>query len=127
MPQIKVFTLGQIFKVVDSNVQIPDADKAGDRNKHSFRSVIVVSNNLTNTDAHTPTILICPLTHRTDLQRRFDVPLFKSEDSVMQDCLARLQLIQPICKTDLVDYYGSISEDKQAEVIDALSELLGIE
>jgi mRNA interferase MazF len=74
-----------------------------------------------------PIVTVAPLSHRTDLKRKFDVLLYVGKDNVKKDCIAQMQLIQPICKVDLGEYLGFISTEKQAEIMDAFLEMIGHE
>lgn len=120
------FIFGQIWKIRDILVGIPDADRVGDRKEHFARCVVVVDNNDKNSSEDFPIITVCPLSHRIDCIRDFDVELKKENDGVNQDCLVRISLSQPVLKKDLHTCEGEISNDAKTEIIAVLMQKFGL-
>jgi len=122
----RLFIFGQVWKIRDALIAIPDADRVGNRNEHFSRCVVVVDNNQKNSSEDYPIITICPLSHRTDCIRDFDVELSKENDQVIEDCLARLSLSQPVLKKDLFTCEGEISPNAKTEILAVLMQKFGL-
>ncbi|NLU40933.1 MAG: type II toxin-antitoxin system PemK/MazF family toxin [Firmicutes bacterium] len=117
---------GQVYLVSDRLISIPDADRVrGTRTYHDHRRVVIVQNDRTNYTTF-PTVLVAPLTSRTDVKRRHDIELFPEEEkAISKPVLIRLKLMQPILRADLGDYLGVLSDSKQAEIMQAILEIFG--
>ncbi|WP_338826257.1 hypothetical protein MTBGP_09500 [Moorella thermoacetica] len=112
------FQIGEIYLINDGHISIPQADRLkGGRKYHHLRPVVIIHNNEENINPLCPTVMIAPLSSRTDLKRPFDLPIFKDTDGVEEDCLIQLNLSQPVLKVDLSDCLGQISMDKIKELI----------
>lgn len=123
----RTFQFGQVWKIKDPLISIPDADRLlHGRNLHKDRYVIIAQNNEENLLPMVTCITIIPLSSRVDLKRKYDVILSPNVDSVKVESMAKTSLIQPVLKKDLDECLGSISKEKMAEVIDALLERLGL-
>lgn len=123
----KEVEFGEIYLVRDSLISFPETDRVeGQRTEHDTdRRVVIVQNNTSNYSME-PTVLIAPLTHRTDLKRLHDIELFnKDESAITKDVLVKLQHIQPILRADLGEYTGEISDTKQAEIMQGILEIFG--
>lgn len=105
------FQFGDVWKVDDRDVSIPQIDKLNSRSIHKERWVVVVSNNSENTHPLCPIVTVAPLSHRTDLKRTLDLDIYRDSDNVKVDCVLQLKLSQPILKVDLFEYQGSISDN----------------
>lgn len=118
---------GEVYLVNDHLISIPDADRVqGERIFHKKRRVVIVQNDRTNYTTF-PTVLIAPLTSRTDTKRRHDIELFpEEEEAISKPVLVRLKLIQPILRADLGDCLGVLSRSKQAEIMQAILEIFGV-
>ncbi|OPX89437.1 MAG: PemK-like protein [Pelotomaculum sp. PtaB.Bin104] len=111
------FRFGQIYIIDDELINLPASDRIGKRVTHHDRWVVVVSNNDENIQMLAPTVTVAPLSHRTDLKREFDLEIFKDSDCVKDDSLIILKAMQPVCKVDLRDHQGEISNDKKEELL----------
>lgn len=125
----KIVEFGEVYLVNDRLVSIPDADRVQDgRSFHETRRVVIVQNN-TNTNYTTfPVVLVAPLTSRIETKRRYDIELFpEEEEAINKPVLIRLGLIQPILRADLGECLGTLTRPKQAEIMQAIKEIFGIE
>lgn len=97
------FNFGQIWKVRDVAVTIPNADRVkGIRKKRAVRLVVVLSNNKNNFNPIMPTVTVCPLTTRVDLLRETDYKVKPdNENKLKEESKIQLALKQPILKVDL--------------------------
>lgn len=118
---------GQVYLIDDRLVSIPDADRVqGGRTFHPTRRVVIIQNNATNYTTF-PTVHVAPLTSRVDTKRRWDVELVpEREPAIDKPVLVRISLAQPILRADLGECLGSLSDEKQAEVLVVLAEFFGI-
>ncbi|MDK2793344.1 MAG: mRNA interferase MazF [Deferribacteres bacterium] len=122
----RTFNFGEIWKIRDCLISIPDADRINSRNEHFCRTVVIVDNNKQNSNKFSPIITVAPLSHRLDCMREFDIPLSKEKDGVKEDCLLRMSLAQPVLKKDLYERIGEIHDDSKDEIIDVLLQKIGI-
>ncbi|EFV72847.1 hypothetical protein HMPREF1012_01565 [Bacillus sp. BT1B_CT2] len=121
------FNFGSVWKVADSDVSIPQADKRKNvRKVHQERWVVVISNNNQNYNPVCPIVTVAPLSSRTDLKKKFDLELYNSRDNVKLDSLLQLQLSQPILKVDLFDLQGEISQDAKDELLFLIEDYFGL-
>lgn len=120
------FEFGQIWTVPDELVSIPDADRLNDRVVHVARLILIVSNHSGNTNPLAPLVTVVPFSHRVDCMRLGDVELYAERDNLKYDSIARLRLIQPVLKADLVRCIGTISDDGKEEVLVGIEMLFGL-
>ena len=122
----RFFVFGDIWKVRDELINIPNADRViKGRKLHFTRCIIIVQNNEDNFDEDCYTISIAPISSRTDCERKNDVVLFKGEDGVRKDSIVMLDYIQPMLKKDLYQCVGKISEDRKYDIYANISEIYG--
>jgi mRNA-degrading endonuclease toxin of MazEF toxin-antitoxin module len=112
------FIFGQVWKLDDSEIVIPQIDHLGEeaRTIHEERWVVVISNNSENHHPLCPIVTVAPLSTRNDLKKIHDLQLSNTNDSVKEDCLLQLKLAQPILKKELYELMGEISTDKKVEL-----------
>lgn len=120
------FTFGQVWKVKDLEVVIPQEDHLGTRTIHLERWVVVISNNPENYHPLCPIVTVAPLSSRTDLKKLHDLQLNKAEDNVEKDCLLQLKLAQPILKKELYDFQGDISDNRKIDLQVLLETYFGL-
>lgn len=120
------FKFGQVWKLDDREIAIPQIDHLGSRTIHPERWVVVVSNNPENHHPLCPIVTVAPLSTRTDLKKLHDLELSTTYDNVKEDCLLQLKLAQPILKKELYDIKGEISEDKKVELQVLLETFFGL-
>lgn len=99
---------GEIWYVDDKEIQIPPAPGTR-RTLHPSRMVLVVSNAQDCSDSAVWTILIVPLSSRTDLARRFDVRLTKGEGGTKKDCVAQVSVMGPVPKSAFTSRIGVLT------------------
>ncbi len=120
------FSFGQIWTVPDELIAIPDADRIGDRSPHEARSVLIVSNNRGNTNPLNPIVTVVPLSHRIDCMGPGDVQLYRGRDNLKFDSIARIRLIQPVLKADLIRHIATISDDGKEEILVGVEHYFGL-
>ncbi|MGG1618252.1 type II toxin-antitoxin system PemK/MazF family toxin [Paenibacillus sp. NRS-1781] len=120
------FNFGDIWLIDDEFVNTPPSDQIGKRKKHVDRWVAIVSNNDENFHPLCPIVTVAPLSHRVDLMQKNDLELFSDKDSVAQNCLAQLKIMQPILKKDLRDFKGPISDTKKIELQVMIEDFFGL-
>lgn len=122
------FAFGEIWLLRDKLIRILPSDRVvNKRNMHYSRAVLVVQNCLENNDEESLLIRIAPLSTTIRFEQKFDIRLHPSEDEVKDECMAQIQLTQPILKKDMFKKVGMISDDKKQEVAAAKLELLGVD
>jgi hypothetical protein len=121
------FSFGQVWKLNDNEIVIPNEDHLDTRVVHEERWVVVISNNSENYHPLCPIVTVAPLSSRTDLKKLHDLELFSADDKVKKDCLLRLLLSQPILKKELYDLMGEISDLKKVELQVLLETYYGLE
>lgn len=121
------FIFGQIFLIDDEIINLPSSDRIDKRVTHHDRWVVVISNNDENIHPLAPTVTVAPLSHRIDLKMEFDLEIFKESDCVKVDSLIILKAMQPVCKVDLRDRQGEISDEKKEELIALIQFYFGLE
>jgi mRNA-degrading endonuclease toxin of MazEF toxin-antitoxin module len=120
------FAFGQVWSVPDELISIPDADRANDRILHTARSVLIVSNNGSNTNPLIPIITVAPFSHRVDCKRLGDIELYAVRDGLKFDSIARMRLMQPVLKADLVRVLTNISSDGKNEILVGIEQYFGL-
>lgn len=120
------FSFGQVWKLDDSEIVIPQTDHLQTRIIHEERWVVVTSNNSENYHPLCPIVTVSPLSTRVDLKKMYDLELDKANDNVKENCLLQLKLTQPILKKELYDLKGEISDDKKVELQVLLESFFGL-
>lgn len=120
------FSFGQVWKLDDNEVVIPQTDHLQTRIIHEERWVVVTSNNSENYHPLCPIVTVSPLSSRVDLKKQYDLELDKENDNVNKNCLLQLKLTQPILKKELYDLKGEISEEKKVELQVLLESFFGL-
>lgn len=112
---------GGVYRLRDSVVKIPDGDLAGNRTKHEFRIVVVLSNqNICNSVA-CPVVTIVPLSHILEPRAETDLIIGKHESNSL-DADSRLMFgyVQPVLKSDLEKQIGQLDEHDWQQVMGKL-------
>jgi len=109
---------GGVYALDDSLIKIPDGDLAGNRTKHEFRTVVVLSNqNICNSIA-CPVITVVPLSHILTPRAETDLIIGKDdENNLAYDSRLMFGYIQPLLKSDLKTQIGVISENDWQHVM----------
>lgn len=122
------FEFGEIWILRDELIRLLPSDRVVNRrNMHNSRAVLVVQNCLENNDEESLLIRIAPMSSNVRFEQKFDVRLHPDTDEVRYECMAQVQLTQPILKKDLERRVGMISDDKKQEIAAAKLELLGVD
>jgi len=120
------FEFGSVWIVPDQEIKFPSSDRTKKRRLHKGRWVVVVSNDENNHNPIYPTVLVAPCSHKIQFKKPHDVLLDPSTDNVEVNCMAMISQIQPILKSDLVEYKGLISESARQELISSIVDYFGI-
>lgn len=122
------FEFGEIWLLRDELIRLLPSDRIVNRRKmHYSRAVLVVQNCLENNDEESLLIRIAPLSTTIRFEQKFDIRLHPATDGVKDECMAQVQLTQPILKKDMFKRVGMISDDKKQEIAAAKLELLGVD
>ena len=122
------FAFGEIWLLRDELIRLLPSDRIiNRRNMHYARSVVVVQNCLENNDEESLVIRIAPLSTTIRFEQKFDVRLHPNDDGVRSECMAQVQLTQPILKKDMFKKVGEISDTKKQQIAATKLELLGID
>lgn len=122
------FAFGEIWLLRDKLIRLLPSDRVlGKRQTYPSRAVLVVQNCLENNDEESLLIRIAPLSTTIRFEQKFDIRLYPDADEVKNECMAQIQLTQPILKKDMFKKVGMISDDKKQEVAAAKLELLGVD
>ena len=128
LKDVREFTFGEIWILKDELIRLLPSDRVVDkRNLHTARAVLVVQNCLENNDEESLVIRIAPMSTQIRFEQKFDVLLHPDNDEVKDECMAQIQLTQPVLKKDMHRKVGEISADKKEEVAAAKLELLGVD
>ncbi len=122
------FVFGEIWILRDNLISLLPSDRVVNRrNMHSSRPVLVVQNCLENNDEESLLIRVAPMSTTIRFEQKFDIRLHPATDGVKDECMAQVQLTQPILKKDMERKVGMISDDKKQEIAAAKLELLGVD
>jgi len=122
------FAYGEIWQLRDELIRLLPSDRVpGSRNTYFSRTVVIVQNCLENNDNESLIIEVAPLTTTIEYLQKFDVPLLPGEDGVQRECMAQVQLSQPVLKKDLFKKVGEISTKKKEDIAAIKLNLLGID
>lgn len=122
------FAFGEIWLLRDELIRLLPSDRVlGNRKIYPSRSVLVVQNCLENNDDESLLIRIAPLSTTIRFEQKYDIRLHPDKDGVKSECMAQIQLTQPILKKDMFKKVGEISDVKKREIAAAKLELLGID
>lgn len=122
------FEFGEIWLLRDELIRLLPSDRVVNRrNMHNSRAVLVVQNCLENNDEESLLIRIAPMSSTIRFEQKFDIRLHPDTDGVRYECMAQIQLTQPILKKDMERKVGMISDDKKQEIAAAKLELLGVD
>lgn len=115
--KIKVVS-GGVYRLKDSIVKIPDSDSTGNRTKHDFRTVIVLSNQKICDSLACPVVTIAPLSHITQPRAETDLIIGKSgPNSLAHDSRIMFGYTQPVLKSDLDKQIGRLSDSDWEQVM----------
>src|SRR5207248_8568239 len=100
---------GGVYRLRDNVIDIPDSDLAGNRTKHEFRTVIVLSNqNICNSIA-CPVVTVVPLSHTLEPRAETDLIIGKHDSNRLQsDSRLMFGYMQPVLKSDLEKLIGQL-------------------
>ncbi len=109
---------GGVYSLRDSVIDLPDSDLAGNRTKHDFRTVVVLSNqNICNSIA-CPVITVVPLSHNLTPRAETDLIIGKGpENGLAYDSRLLFGYMQPILKSDLEKQIGQLDEHDWEQVM----------
>ena len=118
---------GEVYLIKDEVLSLPETRLPGlERELHERRPVLVVQGDEDNTNVFCRTVLVAPLSTRTDLKGKQDIELSCKETGLSRPSIAMLGLVQPILKTDLAPGVGRLSEECFTDVLNTLLCNLGV-
>lgn len=115
--KIKVIA-GGVYKLRDDVIKIPDSDLAGNRTKHPYRLVIVLSNQTICNSIACPVITVVPLSHGLTSRAETDHVIKKTaENGLEHDSRLMFGYVQPVLKSDLAEQFGKLTDADWEEVM----------
>jgi len=115
--------LGGVYYVSDVALSMPPNN---DRSYHDRRTVLVVSGATANRDASWPSVTVAPISGSLRWRSPNCVRLQLGDGGVTKHCWVRVPHVQPILKTDLVDFLGVLPAAKVREVQAHVAHYLGL-
>ena len=128
---VREIQAGQVYQVPDRRVHFPETEEQRKQGKgtHDSRYAVVVQADGSLSDPTNLCVLIVPMTTKgagaTGAKPRFAIPLSCGDGNLPRDCLALVDMVQPILKADLKHYCGSLSPSSFEEIQAVLLVLLG--
>jgi mRNA-degrading endonuclease toxin of MazEF toxin-antitoxin module len=115
---------GQVWRIADDLVTFADNDP-GTRSFHQSRPVIVIQRDNLGDNADCPSVLIAPLSSKTQQKRPWEDQITPQESPLKRISIVKLQLTQPIPRTIVQDsskakYLGEITEDALSRILSHL-------
>jgi hypothetical protein len=102
---------GGVYLLRDDAISIPDGDKAGNRKRHEFRVVILLSNRTICNSAACPVVTIVPLSSRLTPRAETDLIIARTEKNGMdKDSRVMFGYMQPVMKDEFERHLGEIEE-----------------
>jgi mRNA-degrading endonuclease toxin of MazEF toxin-antitoxin module len=103
---------GNIYAIKDDIITFPETRSGQERNSHYSRPVLLLSNSRVCSDHNEPVVIVCPLSHQTDIKTGCDIYLPKDSDNRLNSN-SRLIFghIQPVLKTDLGQHIGALTPE----------------
>ncbi len=115
--KIKVVA-GGIYRLRDAVIKLPDSDLKGNRTKHDFRTVVVLSNQTICNSIACPVVTVVPLSHLLTPRAETDLIIPKSAaNSLENDSRLLFGYSQPVLKSDLEKQIGELSEAEWEQVM----------
>jgi mRNA-degrading endonuclease toxin of MazEF toxin-antitoxin module len=112
---------GGIYRLKDSLIQFPDSDASDNRTKHDFRTVLVLSNQKLIDHYACPCVVVAPMSHLTHYSSLADhIIRMTATNHLSSDSRVLLSYIQPVLKSDLEKYIGTLSDDEWQEVMEQM-------
>jgi|SRR5579872_4519799 len=109
---------GGVFVLRDKIINLPDGDLAGNRTKHEFRTVVVLSNQTICDSVSCPIVTVVPLSSNLDYGAETDLTITKSkENSLQYDSRLMFGYVQPVLKSDLEKHIGTLNESDWQRVM----------
>jgi mRNA-degrading endonuclease toxin of MazEF toxin-antitoxin module len=103
---------GHIYSLKDDLITFPETRSGQERGVHFSRPVLLLSNERVCSQSIEPVLLVCPISHQTDLKTACDIYLPKdTENKLSSNSRLILSHIQPVLKTDLGSEIGALSSD----------------
>src|SRR5208337_4816521 len=100
---------GGVYLLRDEVVSIPDSKLAGNRTKHEFRTVVVLSNQTICNSIACPVITVVPLSHILTPRAETDLIIGHSPaNGLNHDSRLLFGYMQPVLKSDLEQQLGQL-------------------
>jgi len=109
---------GGVYLLRDEVVRIPDSELAGNRTKHDFRIVVVLSNQTICNSIACPVVTIVPLSHSLTPRAETDLIVGRSkENGLDHDSRLLFGYMQPVLKSDLEKQLGLLEDNDWEHVM----------
>ena len=109
---------GGVYLLQDSVIKLPDGDLTGNRTKHDFRVVVVLSNQTTCNSVACPVVTVVPLSHVLQPRAETDLIIGKHESNKLEhDSRLMFGYMQPVLKSDLEKQIGQLDENDWQHVM----------
>jgi mRNA interferase MazF len=109
---------GGVYLLRDDSISLPDSDPSGNRTKHNFRTVILLSNqNICNSSA-CPVVTIAPLSSKLNPRAETDLIIARTpENGLDRDSRVMFGYIQPICKDEFDRQIGRLDDSQWDQIM----------
>lgn len=112
---------GGIYRLKDKVIRFPESDKADNRTKHDFRTVLVLSNQKLIDSYRCPCVIVAPMSHLTHFKSEADIIIPKnSTNNLSHDGRVMFGYVQPVLKSDLEKQIGVLTEDEWQDVMEQI-------
>lgn len=112
---------GGIYRLKDGLIRFPESDKADNRTKHEFRTVLVLSNQKMIDSYECACVIVAPMSHHTHLRSLADIVVEKNEtNNLSQDGRVMFGYLQPVRKSDLEKQIGLLTEEQWQQVMEQI-------
>ena len=109
---------GGVYILRDSVVHLPDSDLAGNRTKHDFRVVVILSNQTICNSVACPVVTIVPLSHSLHPRAETDLIVGRTDkNGLTSDSRLLFGYTQPVLKSDLEKQIGELDENDWEHVM----------
>jgi mRNA-degrading endonuclease toxin of MazEF toxin-antitoxin module len=108
---------GGVYCLKDKVINFPDS-KDGNRTKHDYRVVLVLSNQKLIDSYTCPCVIVAPMSHATHYKSIADIIIEKSStNGLTYDSRILFGHIQPVLKSDLEKQIGVLSDEEWQRVM----------
>jgi len=123
--------VGRVYSIPDRIAVFPDSREARAEGKgvKGTRYVVVLQDDPTVCDPNYSRVLVAPFSTREETKLgkgAVDVPFKRGEGGLTDDCYCLLGHIQPILKTDVVNYHAPLAAARVEEIQAIVAVVFGL-